>query len=65
MTLDLRRESKEGSEKSNDDPRKYLHVHVHMYMCTYVNVLDCQKKYPVPLKAYVSPIKCAPWSIWI
>lgn len=34
MTLDLRRESKEGSEKSNDDPRKYLHVHVHICKCT-------------------------------
>lgn len=39
MTLDLRRESKEGSEKSNDDPRKYslrtcTHVHVYIRTCT-------------------------------
>lgn len=49
MTLDLRRDSKEGSEKSNDDPRKYLFstcTHVHVYMCTCVHVLhvDCQKE---------------------
>lgn len=52
MTLDLRRDSKEGSEKSSDDPRKYLLstcTHVHVYMCTCTTCRLPKGELPLPL----------------